>query len=493
MRPGHPPDLSCLQIELYFQIQSLLRDARTLAEPKGSETQIGLADLIKRLKTAGVPVADQRIDDFRGRNYFVVGSSTRLADFEVSTSFLNDLPNTAEYRNAVDAYAHAIAGRMKFGSPEAIHSRSGIPIIVEVRWPIAPSRDLTGCMLTTVTNLSSGEIAKCAVYMISTGGRYINTIFDDLRRNANRVRYAIDDGEITFHSPEVQQESYQDLLRLDHRRTPATRDDIQKFLASKACLMGFLIPDTPTKVWMLDPWDAEYLQVGIKEMGLAARLLKANGLLDLDDNASYGSATDKLLQQMDSSSAEEKSTLAQQRDLSLSNIPRVEVFNAEISALLVESAQFALIMIDLDHFKQLNDSKGHPEGNKCLDGTIKAIARVVGRKGRVFRWGGDEFAVILQDFTTEEAQVTSERIRVEIENAKLGGDEIAVTASIGVCSTDRVENKTLEGIVKCADDALYESKSPGGRQQLGGRNRVSAWPIAARKSSTAADRRVAHP
>lgn len=457
-----------------------------MAEPKRSETQIGLADLIKRLKTAGVPIADQRIDDFRGRNYFAVGSSNRLADFEVSTSFLNDLPNTAEYRNAVDAYAHAIAGRMKFGSPEAIHSRSGIPVIVEVRWPTAPSRDLTGCMLTTVTNLVSGEIAKCAVYMVWTGGRYINTVFDDLRRNANRVRYAIDDGEITFHSPEVHQEMYQDILRLDHGRTPATRDDVQKFLASKAYVMGFLVPDTPTKVWMLDPWDAEYLQVEIKELELAARLLKANGLLDLDDNASYGSAADKLLQQM-TSSAEEKNTLVQQRDLSLSNIPRVEVFNAEISALLAESAQLALIMIDLDHFKQLNDSKGHPEGNKCLDGTIKAIARVVGRKGRVFRWGGDEFAVILPDFTTEEAQVTSERIRAEIENAKLGGDEIAVTASIGVCSTDRVENKTLEGIVKCADVALYESKFPGGRQQAGGRNRVSTWPIAARKSSTAAD------
>jgi len=454
-----------------------------MTEPTRRETQLGLADLTKRLKTVGVPIAEHRFDDFRRRNYFAVGTPKRLADFEVSTNFLDDLPNTAAYRNAVDAYAHAVAGRMKFGSPEAVHSRSGIPVLVEVNWPIPPPLGGPACMLTTVTNLVSPEVAKCAVSMISTGGRYINTIFDDLRRNANRVRYALDDGDIAFYSPDVQQEKYQVLRRLTQSRTPATHEAVQKFLASKAYVMGFLAPETPTKVWMLDPWDAEYLQVGIRDLGLATRLLKANGLLDLDDSAAYGSATDKLLQQMASPSPQDGTTLVQQRDLSLSNIPRVEVFNAELSALLKESAQFAVVMIDLDRFKHLNDSKGHLEGNTCLDRTIKTIARVVGRKGRVFRWGGDEFAVILPDFTTEEAHTTAERIRVEIENAKLGGDEIAVTASVGVCSTDRAEDKTLEGIVKCADAALYESKFPGGQKEPGGRNRVSTWPVAARQSA----------
>ncbi len=104
----------------------------------------------------------------------------------------------------------------------------------------------------------------------------------------------------------------------------------------------------------------------------------------------------------------------------------------------------------------------------------------------MFRWGGDEFAVILPDFTTEEAHVTSERIRTEIENAKLGGDEIAVTASIGVCSTDRVDDKTLDGVVKCADAAMYESKFPGGQKEGAGRNRVSTWPVVTRQSTSTA-------
>ncbi len=189
-----------------------------MAEPTRSETQLGLADLTKRLKTVGVPIVEQRFDDFRRRNYFAVGTPKRLADFEVSTNFLDDLPNTSEYRNAVDVYAHVVACRMKFGSPEAVHSRSGIPVLVEVHWPIVAALDGLGCMLTTVTNLVNCEVAKCAVSMISTGGRYTNTIFDDLRRNANRVRHALDDGEITFYSPAVRQVEYQTLGRLSRSR-----------------------------------------------------------------------------------------------------------------------------------------------------------------------------------------------------------------------------------------------------------------------------------
>jgi diguanylate cyclase (GGDEF)-like protein len=457
-----------------------------VAEPIRRETQLGLADLIKRLKTAGLQVAEQWVDDFRRRNYFAIGSPSRLADFEVSSSFLDDLPNTPEYRNAVDAYAHIIAGRMKFGQPEAVHSRPGIPVRIEIHWPIAPAMDGPACMLTTVTNLLNGESAKCAVSLTAVGGGHINTIFDDLRRNANRVRYALEDREITFYGADVQQEKYQTLRRLNRRRIPATQEEIQSFLASKAYVMGFLTSDQPTKVWTLDPWDAEYLQAGLKDLALATRLLKANALLDLDDSAAYGSATDRLLQQMVSPSSEERTASGRQCDLALSNIPRVEVFNAELSALLNESAQCAVVMIDLDRFKQLNDSKGHLEGNRCLDGAIKTIGRVVGRKGRLFRWGGDEFAVILPDFTTEEAHVTAERIRVEIEKAKLGGNQIAVTVSVGVCSTDRVPDKILEGVVKCADAALYESKFPGGQKEPGGRNRVSTWPVAARRANATA-------
>src|SRR5271156_694712 len=119
-----------------------------MTEPTRRETQLGLANLIERFKAAGVPVVEQRIDSFHRRGYFAVGTPHRLANFEVSTDFLDDLPNTPEYGTAVDEYARAVAGRMKFGPLEAVHSRSGSSVVVQVHWPIVPGPNYQSCVLT---------------------------------------------------------------------------------------------------------------------------------------------------------------------------------------------------------------------------------------------------------------------------------------------------------------------------------------------------------
>jgi len=98
------------------------------------------------------------------------------------------------------------------------------------------------------------------------------------------------------------------------------------------------------------------------------------------------------------------------------------------------------------------------------------IGAVVGRKGKIYRWGGDEFAVCLPDFATIEAQATAERIRSAVEEARPGGD-IHVTTSIGVCGTDCTESKSPEEILDFADKAMYESKHGKGK------NCVTAWPL----------------
>lgn len=129
----------------------------------------------------------------------------------------------------------------------------------------------------------------------------------------------------------------------------------------------------------------------------------------------------------------------------------------------------AILVIDLDHFKEVNDTGGHSVGDTCLDRVIAAIGTVVGRKGKIYRWGGDEFAVCLPDFSTEQAKVTAERIRIAVEQAKPGGD-IAVTTSIGVCATDRARSVSADQLLDFADNAMYESKRSG-------RNRVTTWPL----------------
>jgi len=76
------------------------------------------------------------------------------------------------------------------------------------------------------------------------------------------------------------------------------------------------------------------------------------------------------------------------------------------------------------------------EGDECLDKVVKMMGEIIGRKGKIYKWGGDEFAACLPDFSTDEAQVTAERIRYAVEQTKPGGG-IAVTTSIGVYAIDR--------------------------------------------------------
>jgi diguanylate cyclase (GGDEF)-like protein len=141
----------------------------------------------------------------------------------------------------------------------------------------------------------------------------------------------------------------------------------------------------------------------------------------------------------------------------------------ELKNFLDRNSEIAVMVIDLDRFKQVNDTKGHAAGDACLEHVIQAIGSSLGRKGTLYRWGGDEFAAILPDFSTEEALGTAERIRRAIEDAKAGGD-IPVTASVGVSANDRMENPTAETLLDSADKAMYASKNNG-------KNRVTSWPI----------------
>ena len=119
-----------------------------------------------------------------------------------------------------------------------------------------------------------------------------------------------------------------------------------------------------------------------------------------------------------------------------------------------------MIVVDLDSFKLVNDTHGHSARDECLHKVVSVIGTVVGTRGRLYRWGGDEFVVCLHDFSTEEAKVTAERIRLAVESAKPGG-EIPVTTSIGVCGTDCIDSSAAQDILDFADKAMDESKRSG--------------------------------
>jgi len=124
----------------------------------------------------------------------------------------------------------------------------------------------------------------------------------------------------------------------------------------------------------------------------------------------------------------------------------------------------ALLILDLDHFKRINDTYGHLVGDKVL---LRAagICRDMLRKGDILmRYGGEEFIAILPGSDVEDARQVAERIRFAIRQNRmeLSGQEVQVTVSIGVaCSNGQGQQQTAESLIKQADTRLYAAKSAG--------------------------------
>jgi two-component system cell cycle response regulator len=127
----------------------------------------------------------------------------------------------------------------------------------------------------------------------------------------------------------------------------------------------------------------------------------------------------------------------------------------------------ACILVDIDHFKAVNDTYGHPAGDKVLIEVASAIRESIRTTDLVARFGGEEFIVIAPETPMAPAQMVAERIRlaiIEKTSAKMDQGLPTVTASLGVATTELQVTKESE-LVARADAALYRAKHEG-------RNRV---------------------
>ena len=141
----------------------------------------------------------------------------------------------------------------------------------------------------------------------------------------------------------------------------------------------------------------------------------------------------------------------------------VEVATAALDSAAQEHRPVTIALIDLDHFKMINDRHGHATG----DAVLKDFARVGRESLRTTdffgRWGGEEFIVVLSDMTLDVAMTSIERLRAAALEIKLpvnGDDEMRVSFSAGL-ATNESGIKTLDDIIAQADVALYEAKSNG--------------------------------
>lgn len=132
-------------------------------------------------------------------------------------------------------------------------------------------------------------------------------------------------------------------------------------------------------------------------------------------------------------------------------------------------SHLSLVLVDLDHFKSINDNYGHQVGDKILIATAQMMKKTFRSSDVVCRYGGDEFAIILPRTDGEEAVPIAERLRHEVEKLDFPVDPkivLRVTLSVGVSSWQQPMDR--EALIKAADHALYAAKT-------GGRNRVARY------------------
>ena len=127
--------------------------------------------------------------------------------------------------------------------------------------------------------------------------------------------------------------------------------------------------------------------------------------------------------------------------------------------------RYTLLLIDIDHFKAVNDTHGHIEGDRVLKTVAMQLEKVVMRKDDFLsRYGGEEFTVLLSDSDAEAGARAAERIRKAVESMSLSVNDtpLHITVSIGVSEGCRTDSPTK--LLKRADDSLYIAKKLGRNQ-----------------------------
>jgi diguanylate cyclase (GGDEF)-like protein len=154
----------------------------------------------------------------------------------------------------------------------------------------------------------------------------------------------------------------------------------------------------------------------------------------------------------------------------LTELPNRRCFMERFQGLLDSSVpraqSFALVLFDLDHFKQINDQFGHDAGDQVLRNFAELLKKHSRKSDLPARFGGEEFIELLPNTTIEEANVFAERIRSELAAQRLLNNDHLITVSAGVCGY--TSHLSREELIKQADVALYAAKNLG-------RNRVMVF------------------
>jgi two-component system, cell cycle response regulator len=138
------------------------------------------------------------------------------------------------------------------------------------------------------------------------------------------------------------------------------------------------------------------------------------------------------------------------------------VLDSEIARCHRDQRSVGIVLLDLDHFKRINDTYGHLAGDAVLRETALRFRTHMRPYDQIGRYGGEEFLVVLPNCDLEQAHHQADRMRIILEQKPMfvDGRQLRVTASFGVTISDRLE-RPIEAYIRAADEALYMAKSKG--------------------------------
>jgi diguanylate cyclase (GGDEF)-like protein len=140
----------------------------------------------------------------------------------------------------------------------------------------------------------------------------------------------------------------------------------------------------------------------------------------------------------------------------LAQIPGEKALVSDVQQRLDRHELTSVLYIDLDGFKAVNDRLGHAKGDECLIRVAHRMTEAILSKGKLYRPHGDEFVVVLPNFTRDEAASTAQRIRLAVD-ADNTGDALRVTLSIGVVSSESGQSDA-KALIDVADKVMYVAK-----------------------------------
>ncbi len=247
------------------------------------------------------------------------------------------------------------------------------------------------------------------------------------------------------------------------------RRSVQALLAGGVLLLGLLLHRA--RVWRLEARDRELRQlVEERTARLREEVARSEQALHEGERARLG---------LERANLQLERANLQLRSLSyvddLTGLANRRHFNALLDEEWRRAARagtwVALVLIDVDHFKELNDTLGHDQGDRCLVQLGQVLVEGLRRAGDVVaRYGGEEFAVLIPGAQVVQAAVLAEQLRRRVEELGLrqpGSPGLAVTISAGAAACQPRAGESPEQLIKAADEALYAAKRAG-------RNRVSS-------------------